>query len=395
MSRLGFFVDQVFSRDDAGWSSDEAYTLFPMSLAGDGDEIVLIGRGAPLPGSASFRVDGPNVDVVPLPHYDNVRDLWRNLRTIRSGVRDALTPVLPTLDAMLISGPNPIGQFVAELCAEAGVPVVPIVRQNLVKQVWFANEGPTRWLGASYASVLEAQFRQLARGNVVLAVGQEMTDAYGKVSDRVHNHFASLIDDELYEKLIHQERPDRPSDDRQRLLFVGRVSREKGLANLLDALALLRQRGMTPQVELVGDGPALAELQAQSTELGLDDQVTFHGFVSFGPELLDFYARSDALVVPSLPGEGFPQVINEALASGLPVIATTVAGIPAFLTDGDTALLVEPGDVDGLAGAIERLLSEPDLRETIVDRGRHLMAAHTVERTRDRLLGVLRAEVLT
>jgi glycosyltransferase involved in cell wall biosynthesis len=126
--------------------------------------------------------------------------------------------------------------------------------------------------------------------------------------------------------------------------------------------------------------------------LGLSDTVTFHGFVSYGPALFELYRQAGALVLPSFT-EGFPQVINESLCIGLPTIATAVGGIPLFLTDEETAMLVPPGDVAALAGAIEQVVRRPELRERLRSNGRKLMVDNTLEANRERMIGVLHAEV--
>jgi glycosyltransferase involved in cell wall biosynthesis len=135
-------------------------------------------------------------------------------------------------------------------------------------------------------------------------------------------------------------------------------------------------------------------LRAQVRALGLEQQVHLCGYVAYGEALLRLYGRATAVVAPSLSGEGFPQVINEALAVGVPVITTPVGGIPAFLNHGETALLVRPADVSALASAIGRLMNDPSLRQQLRDRGQALMRDHTLEANRDRIVTVLESEVL-
>jgi len=148
-----------------------------------------------------------------------------------------------------------------------------------------------------------------------------------------------------------------------RVLFVGRLVPEKGPADLVAAVAGLRD------VELVvaGDGPLRTDLERRS-----GPTVRLLGGVP-QDDLPDWYAWADVLVLPSY-AEGLPVVLMEALATGLPVISTPVAGIPELVVDGETGLLVEPGDVEGIGAAIEKL-RDPGLRERLAEVGRARVVA--------------------
>jgi glycosyltransferase involved in cell wall biosynthesis len=161
---------------------------------------------------------------------------------------------------------------------------------------------------------------------------------------------------------------------------------------LFEALAQLNAQGIRCHLDIVGTGGLEDELKSRVKALGLESQVTFHGYVPYGPDLFSLYQRAGALVLSSLT-EGFPQVINESLCMGLPTIATTVGGIPAFLKDGDTALLVPPADVKALASAIKRIMDDSDLRESLRHNGRALMKDNTLEENRTRFMGGLRSNV--
>ena len=103
-------------------------------------------------------------------------------------------------------------------------------------------------------------------------------------------------------------------------------------------------------------------------ENGLSRHVEFTGYVPFGPQLESQYRSSDIFVLPSL-SEGFPRVIVEALAFGLPVVTTTVGGIQHLLRDSYDALLVEPGSPLQLAKAIKRLNDDNNLRRKLIKNG--------------------------
>lgn len=141
-----------------------------------------------------------------------------------------------------------------------------------------------------------------------------------------------------------------------RLLYVGRLSREKNVAVLLEALARLRDKAT---LELIGDGPLRQQLEAHTAALGLAEQVTFHGQLPKGA-LPRHYAAADVLVVPSL-SEPLGRVVLEGLASGTAVVGARVGGIPDHVDDGVTGFLFDPYDAAELADRLARLADDSQL----------------------------------
>jgi colanic acid/amylovoran biosynthesis glycosyltransferase len=162
--------------------------------------------------------------------------------------------------------------------------------------------------------------------------------------------------------------PKESGSGRPTIICVGRLSPEKGQAGLLRAFARLRANYPDPTLRLVGDGPDRQALERLSEELGVNDAVTFAGRLP-EPETLVEIARADLLVLPSFM-EGLPIVLMEAMALGIPVIASRVAGIPELVSDGKTGLLFAPSDWDELAQCIARLLSDKDLGATLAQNGK-------------------------
>lgn len=158
-----------------------------------------------------------------------------------------------------------------------------------------------------------------------------------------------------------------------RLVAVGRLSPEKGQAGLLEAVALLRDRGIALQLTLVGDGPDGDALKAKSQQLGLDDHVHFAGRQDERTALTSI-AAADVLVLPSFM-EGLPVVLMEAMALGVPVIATRVAGIPELVRDEVSGLLFDPADWEALADAVAQLAADPALRARLAVAARQRIEA--------------------
>lgn len=160
------------------------------------------------------------------------------------------------------------------------------------------------------------------------------------------------------------------------LLFVGRLSEEKGLDVLLRALASSRAPKQLT-LDVAGDGPCAGQWKSLSASLGLDRRVRWLGVRSDIPELL---AEAQMLVLPSLR-EGLPLAVLEAASSEVPVLASRVGGVPEAVWEGETALLVTPGDVDAWSKALEALPSQVGkLRDGARHRGAEVRARHAPER---------------
>ncbi|MDE2403616.1 MAG: glycosyltransferase family 4 protein [Sphingomonadales bacterium] len=152
--------------------------------------------------------------------------------------------------------------------------------------------------------------------------------------------------------------PPPPCEDgRVRFASVGRLSREKGQRGLLEAFAAVRDRLPGARLDLVGDGPLRADLEALAAALGIGEAVRFHGALPEA-ETLAVIAGADIFVLPSFM-EGLPVVIIEAMALGKPVIASGVAGIPELVRDGRNGVLVPPSHGAALAEAMARLAADP------------------------------------
>lgn len=149
------------------------------------------------------------------------------------------------------------------------------------------------------------------------------------------------------------------------VVFAGRLSREKGIDVLIRALAQL-----PPQVVLrvAGDGPERAQLERLAEQV-VPGRVRFYGRLG-KVTLLELLRSSAVCAVPSRWHENQPMIVLEAFATGTPVVATTLGGLPELVRDGEDGLLVPPDDPDALAAALDRLLSEPRAARTMGHRAR-------------------------
>ncbi|MCE7982427.1 MAG: glycosyltransferase [Caldilinea sp. CFX5] len=151
--------------------------------------------------------------------------------------------------------------------------------------------------------------------------------------------------------------------------YVGRLEKVKGVNFLIDAFARLVAAYPHLQLQLVGDGSERPALEQQVQTLGLGDKVQFLGIRSDMPAL---YPTFDLFVLPSL-WEGMPNVALEAMACGVPVIATNTGGTPEVVHDGKSGLLAPPGDAATLAKVMVALIGDAERRDQLAQAGRHFV----------------------
>ena len=163
------------------------------------------------------------------------------------------------------------------------------------------------------------------------------------------------IDPRRYEKAVNT--------DGHQLLFVGRMAQVKGVPLLLNAVASLSKSHPKTHLTLIGDGPDRAALEKQAETLGIIDHVSFEGYQSQAA-VSKALSASDIFVLPSF-AEGVPVVLMEAMAAKRAVLTTRIAGIPELIEDGQSGVLVTPGDQNALTQSLATLLDDPALRDRL------------------------------
>ncbi|MEP6768407.1 MAG: glycosyltransferase family 4 protein [Acidobacteriota bacterium] len=155
------------------------------------------------------------------------------------------------------------------------------------------------------------------------------------------------------------------------ILCVAHLYPRKDVATLLDAVSRLPSPA---RLTVVGTGPERRRLERRARELGLAGRAAFLGHVPF-ERLASEYGRASVFCLPSRQ-EGFGIVFLEAMAAGLPIVAARAAAVPELVVDGESGILVPPGDAEALAAALGRLLSDPAERKRLSERGRHRVRSY-------------------
>ncbi len=154
--------------------------------------------------------------------------------------------------------------------------------------------------------------------------------------------------------------------DADHVLFLGRLVREKGVHVLVDSMPHVLKQRPNARLSVVGGGPELENLKAQAEKLGLSDSVTFHGKVPH-EDVQKFFRSATLQVLPSIWCENSPVTTYESYISGLPMVASRIAGLPAMVREGETGLLATPRDAADLAEKIARILGDEALQKTLAE----------------------------
>lgn len=214
----------------------------------------------------------------------------------------------------------------------------------------------------------------------VVATGKDLTHHVSKLHNNVCHFTASgsrMCD--IEEQLVEQRHQKEGSP--LKILTVGRLVPVKGIEYLIEAAAILLQEKIPVFLTIVGPTDNLAyfdKLTQLVKNKGIENQVIFSGRIQHGTELFQLYREADVFALPSI-SEGTPKVLPEAMAKGLPIVATKVGGIPDQITDGVNGLLVNPGRVDELATALKSLYYNAELRYNMGREALKQASRYTIE----------------
>jgi len=383
---LGVVSSKLFYREGGRYVTTGGFGRQMEALAQRFDRVVLavpVAEGSP---EGAYEISSGNVDYCPLPPYRTQPQLlarlpilaWRILRHVREW--DLVHARLPDLTGWM-------GFAAARVRAR---PVFVTLTSDWEESILVRGEtgarGVARWALNLYVRFYLGLERYAARRALAFAVGRGLYERYRWDSGKVELTISTTV------RRGEIAPPRRTCDNGSvQLLFVGRLTRAKGLTYLLDAVRLLLDRGRDVRLSIVGGGELRDSLETAVATRGLGDVVTFHGAKTLGPELSAHYRAADIFVLPSV-SEALGKVILEAMASALPVVATDVGGVATIVEDGATGLLVEPKSAEALADAVERLVDDGELRTRVIQRGLVVAGANTIEEETEELLSRVEAE---
>src|SRR4051812_1285749 len=358
-TRVAVYTDHLFWRDRDEVYTDRVFPVFVSRMAPMVQDLVFVARVDPTPGRSQHRMP-PGTQVVAMPWVESLSRPLDLLRTMVGSMR-TYWRVLDRVDAVWLVGSYLISLPFALMAAVRGKRVTLGVRQDLPR--YARGRYPGRRSIHVAADALEALYKLLSRFFGIAVVGPELARNFRR-APRLLQLSVSLIDEPDIVSL--EEAVARPYDGELRVLSVGRLDAEKNPLLLADVLTRLRDSGRDFKLVVCGDGPLDQELQERLVALGVADRAELRGYVSLDDGLLELYRSSHVFLHVSWT-EGLPQVLFEAFASGLPIVATAVGGVPDGVNG--AGLLIPPGDADAAATAVVRLASDAGLRGELVERG--------------------------
>lgn len=320
------------------------------------------------PPNGSMPLDSKRLSIEGRFYYTRVVQYHTRIARHRGEFHDKTRRLLAQNDLVVFRYPSPIAMRVAKMASRMGKPTAVLVGGDLLAQSRYAAQKGVKQLLFKLIGGYERrkELNVAAKAAFVGAWGEEMYRLFSQVNPRT----ALAADPNISETLI-TSRADTCNGSTIRVVRVAKLHPNKGLEYLMGAIARLRAAGFDVRLDMAGssDDPAYeAQLKSKAHDLGLGDNVTFYGNVPFGPQLFELYRNGDMHVLSSL-AEGLPRCIVEGRVFGLPTVATSVGGIPTVVQNEMNGLLVPPSDVNGLADAMQRLISDSSLRQKIIANG--------------------------
>jgi glycosyltransferase involved in cell wall biosynthesis len=306
----------------------------------------------------------PRLEVVGTAPFDGIGGYLRHAPGLLRRNARILRPVIKAADLVWIKVPASNAPLAGLLAWRAGVPRFGYVAGSALA----VARGRGLGLGAQAVGLAYDLLGRVAGGPHRVVVGRGLADGAGIVT--------SLVEPAEIRDVSAAPWPAIPW--RVRLAWAGRLAEGKGLEVLVDALVILVRRepeGHRTELVLIGDGPARTALEARAERLGIADRIHWLGYVADRATYIDALASCDLFVFPS-PAEGFPKVILDAMAVGMPVVARPVGQLQPLVAN---RLIEAAGrdDADALAAAITRIVGSGELADRLATAGYDFAAAHT------------------
>jgi glycosyltransferase involved in cell wall biosynthesis len=331
-----------------------------------------------------YRIQSSNVELVSIgPHMSVPRRTLQAWKYVLPQVRR----YRHELDAMLLRGPSPLLPLVA--WAVGPVPtVLLVVGDYLFGPKDTLGPGWRRWAISLWARWNRWAQDRVAMRSLTFVNSRKLYEEFRPfVANLWETRTTTLVDGDFF------VRDDTCIRRPYHLLYVGRLTRSKGILDLVEALGILVDRGEDVVLDLVGwfdEDFRPEELMVAATARGVSERILLHGYKPVGPELFSFYRRADIFVLGSV-SESFPRAIWEAMANSLPVVATDVGSIRDFVAE--AASIVPPARPEQLANAIFDIFQNSSRRQELIRKGRELARENTLERQVTKMVSIIRSKI--
>ena len=347
--------------------------LFLDSIAPHFEHIICILHEAPHSEREmmDYEIKSKNLRLVRLATYSSIPNRYINSRDSVKIIKE----VSGLVDGVLIRASTPLLPFFKKYWKK---PLFLMLVSDAT--LGLENLPQPRWrktLIMIWAKWYAKNELQLAKRSLTIVNSQMLFDSLREKVDDLN-----LIQTTTLSTQDFFVREDTCRGERIRLIFAGRISRIKGILDIMEAMANLRKEGFDLYFDLVGmvdkSSEILNEIDRLSEKLNMKGLVHYLGYRTAGSQLLEEYRKSDVFVIASqASSEGFPRTLWEAMASSTPIVATAVSSIPAFSKG--VAELAEPKNIDDLTTKLRTVLSNAERRKEMIRDGRELAKNNTLE----------------
>ena len=401
--KLGIVYHMPFWRGADGMlrEPEGSFARYVDSLAPYFDEISLCVPVLDAPAGEGTAIRSANVTLAPLPAFDGPVQFYGRL----ASVLPRLVRWVRGTDLLHCRVPSPAAAFAFAIARLFNRPAFILVVGDLVALLpTMPYRGIKRVLWRAYTVFEERNIQWMADRALTFANGAALTAKHTRGGRRVIETITTTIS--ARDIATREDTCTRPS---VRVMCVSRIDPRKGLRVLPRAVRLLVDAGLDVTLDVVGPvsgSPARDEqaaIVANVQRFDVANRVRLRGAVPLD-RLLPTYADYDVFVLPTLPGEGVPRVLLEAMSAGLPIVTTRVAGIPSLVTHEANGLLVDlavlkgpPYDdrqlAEAIAGALARLIRDGDLRRTLIANGYATARTYTLETQAARMAAMVSSQL--
>ncbi len=389
---LGIVYHMPFWRDADGTLRERegSFARYVDSLAPYFDEISLCVPVLRQPEGEGTPIRSSNVTLAPLPPFDGPAQFYPRFaavlpRLVRWARRvDVLHCRLPTPAAIFAFA---IGRWFRR---PTFVLIVGDLRALLPSMPY---RGLKRLLWRGYTAFEERNVQWMADRALTFVNGAALAAKHGRPAHRVIQTTTTTI-----HECDIASRTDTCAGARVRALVVSRIDPRKGLRVLPQTVRQVVDAGIDLTVDVIGPmvgAPGREEravIVDDARTLGVVGRIVFDGAVPLD-RLLPMYAAYDLFVLPTLPGEGIPRVLLEAMSAGLPVVTTRTAGIPGLVQHDVNGLLVDSPSAEQIAGAIQTLIRDGARRRHLIANGYVTARAHTLQAQAARMMSAVSNEL--
>lgn len=383
---LGFYYHSAFYTKNNKHFVPGYIGVFIDSIANQVDKLYLFLEEQPNLNSTEedYELTSPNIMLINLGTKST---FYKRLLKPKSQLT-IVGEYINLIDAFLVRMPTPLGPNLINHLKKH-VPVYALLVGNYTKGLKDLKQPLFRKIGISILTYYYQYLQNKTLKNRAIFVNSgELLRDNKHITDNI-----ILIKTTTLSKESFYQRIDTCNNEVIKVLFTGRINFQKGLRELVASIAELSSKYHI-ELHVVGWEETSTfsyqkELENMATDLGISNQLHFHGKKKIGPELDAYYRMADIYVIPSYH-EGFPRTIWEAMANSLPVIATSVGSIPYYLKHNETAFIIEPRNNKAISDAIKTIIENKSLRQKLIKQAFELSQEVTLEHQSELLINKIK-----